>query len=137
MGDKFAVFGADGTLKERLIRGVHPIPKDAFEIDEVMWLRLTQETDCVWMLGDSGKITQCAMPAPPPLTTEENERVRLSAYANPLTGSDRYFSEALRMQVMGEVGWENVRAAGVDRYKAIQAEFPWSPTPSILNNAPH
>ncbi|MGX0889046.1 hypothetical protein AB7M22_001054 [Pseudomonas sp. ADAK2 TE3594] len=127
MGDKYAVFGEDNILKERLIRGIHAIPMEAVEIDDELWFRLIQETECVWVLDAEGKITKGPMPAPPPLTAEENERLRLAAYANPLTGSDRYFSEALRMQVMGEEGWEEVRAAGVTRYKAIQAQFPWTP----------
>lgn len=127
MGDKYAVFGADNVLKERLINGVHAIPAGAIMVDDELWLRLTQETDCVWRIDAKGQITSGPMPAPPPLTVEENERLRLSAYANPLTGSDRYFSEALRMQVMGEEGWEDVRSAGVIRYKEIQALYPWAP----------
>lgn len=65
------------------------------------------------------------LPAPLPLTREEANVLRLRAYAEPLTGSDRYFSEAQRMQVMNEEGWEAVRAAGVARYKEIQAHYPW------------
>lgn len=127
MGDKYAIFGEDDILRARLIRGVHAIPAGAVEIDDEMWLRLTQETDCVWRIDAKGNITQGPMPAPPALTAAENERLRLAAYADPLTGSDRFFSESLRMQVMGEEGWETVRAAGVSRYKAIQAQFPWAP----------
>lgn len=130
MGDKFAVFGSDNVLAKRLIRGVHPIPSSAIAIDDELWLRLTQETDCIWRRDDKGNIISGPMPAPPAPTVEENEWLRLSAYANPLTGSDRYFSEALRMQAMQEDGWEEVRAAGVARYKEIQALYPWTPPPT-------
>lgn len=64
-------------------------------------------------------------PAPPPPTREQIEASRLRAYADPLTGSDRYFAEAQRMQVMNEPGWEPVRAAGVTRFEEIQEQFPW------------
>lgn len=60
-----------------------------------------------------------------PLTREQVEQLRLTAYADPVTGSDRYFAEAARMQAMGEPGWEVVRAAGVARFEEIQAAYPW------------
>lgn len=64
-------------------------------------------------------------PPVPPLTREQVEALRLTAYANPVTGSDRYFAEAARMQAMGETGADAVTAAGVARYEAIQTEYPW------------
>lgn len=66
---------------------------------------------------------------PPPKTIEEVraevEVSRKREYANPLTGSDPLFSEAYRMQLMGEVGWELVRDKAIARYQEIQAEYPW------------
>ena len=64
-------------------------------------------------------------PPTPPLTSEQVEALRLTAYANPVTGSDRYFAEAARMQAMGEAGYQDVQVAGVARYQQIQAEYPW------------
>lgn len=64
-------------------------------------------------------------PAPIPLTVEQVEALRLTAYADPVTGSDRYFAEAARMNAMGEAGADAVTAAGVARYEAIQSEYPW------------
>lgn len=60
------------------------------------------------------------------MTHEQVEVLRLRAYADPLTGSDRYFAEASRMEAMGEEGWESVRNRGVVRYQEIQAEYPWN-----------
>ena len=60
-----------------------------------------------------------------PLTHEQVEALRLTSYANPITGSDRYFAEAARMHAMSEEGWEIVRASGVARFEEIQAEYPW------------
>ncbi|UUJ42347.1 hypothetical protein L1A22_08630 [Pseudomonas extremaustralis] len=128
MPDKFVTFSADGALVNRLIKGVHDIPVGALAIDEALWFRLIQETDGVWKLVE-GVIEKHPLPniEPHPLTREEVEALRLRAYADPLTGSDRYFAEAQRMQVMGEDGWEGVRAAGVARFEAIQFLYPWSP----------
>lgn len=61
----------------------------------------------------------------PPLTIAQVEALRLKAYADPVTGSDRYFAEAARMNAMGEAGADAVTAAGVARYEEIQAEYPW------------
>lgn len=58
-------------------------------------------------------------------TREQVEALRLSDYADPVTGSDRYFAEAARMNAMGEAGADAVIAAGVARYEEIQLEYPW------------
>jgi predicted DNA-binding protein (UPF0251 family) len=127
MADKFATFKPDGTLSLRLIKGLHDIPKGAIPVDEPLWQRLLNESDGIWRLVD-GKIVKEPLPVVelPPPTREEVEALRLRAYADPLTGSDRYFAEAQRMQVMNESGWEAIRAAGVKRFEDIQQEFPWS-----------
>lgn len=65
------------------------------------------------------------IPKQPTRNEVENERLR--AYADPVIGSDRFFSEAVRLQVMG-AGEDEVaaaRSAGVARYEEIQAENPW------------
>ena len=62
-----------------------------------------------------------------PMTVEEVERLRLVAYADPITGSDRFFAEAARLQAIGgttdEI--EAARAAGAARYAEIQGQYPW------------
>jgi hypothetical protein len=64
------------------------------------------------------------LPAAPP-SRAQVEAFRLHAYADPLTGSDRYFAEAQRMSIMGEAGWEQVRETGVARFEEIQMLYPW------------
>lgn len=111
----------DGTYSE------DAWPTDAILLDE-------ETADKYWkqsppkgkQLGTlNGQPAWVAIPAPPPLTRAEVEVLRLRAYADPLTGSDRKFSEASRMQLMGESGSEAVRAAAIDRYAEIQAANPW------------
>lgn len=55
------------------------------------------------------------------------EAARLQAYADPITGSDRYFSEAARLLAMGgtEEQIEAAQAAGAARSEEIQAMNPW------------
>lgn len=60
-----------------------------------------------------------------PATHKEVEADRLLEYADPLTGSDRLFSESMRMQIMGEAGHEEVRARAIARFEEIQAKYPW------------
>jgi hypothetical protein len=60
-----------------------------------------------------------------PLTVEQVEALRLAAYADPATGSDRFFAEVSRMQAMGEAGWEALRDQGAARYEEIKVEYPW------------
>lgn len=63
-------------------------------------------------------------PVAPP-TREQVKALRLAAYADPVTGSDRYFAEAARMKAMGEAGADAVIAAGVARHEEIKAAYPW------------
>lgn len=64
-------------------------------------------------------------PAPITPSLRDIEEFRLKAYAEPLTGSDRLFSESTRMQIMGEVGFEEVRDRAISRFEEIQAQHPW------------
>lgn len=60
-----------------------------------------------------------------PLDRSDIEHMRLAAYADPINGSDRLFSEAYRMQLMDEPGWEAIRDAGIARYLEIKSQYPW------------
>lgn len=66
-------------------------------------------------------------PPAKPLTREQIEVLRLRAYADPLTGSDRYFAAAARLQAVGAAQEEidAANAAGAKRYAEIQGEYPW------------
>ena len=100
--------------------------------------RLISVTSEQWARQDSlrwvvnGALTSVQPPATEPViiprTQEEIEALRLRAYAEPITGSDRFFSEAQRMQIMGEDGWEVVRATAIARFGEIQNEYPWPST---------
>lgn len=54
------------------------------------------------------------------------ETQRLAAYANPITGSDRHFAEAVRLDAMGDTdGAETARSVGLARYDEIRSQYPW------------
>lgn len=100
------------------------------------------ETPAEWLMLqaaiDAGEVSVAAysppLEVPPvPFTREEIEAMRLQAYADPIQGCDRYFSEAARMQVMGEDGWEAQRALGIARFEEIQALYPWPPEAAANN----
>lgn len=76
-------------------------------------------------MTDSEAITHLNATSPPPPSRERIEAIRLRAYADPLTGSDRLFSESTRMQIMGETGYEEVRTMAIARFEEIQAQYPW------------
>lgn len=62
------------------------------------------------------------------------ETQRLAAYANPQTGSDRHFAEAVRLEAMGDTGGaEAARATGLARYEEIRNEYPW-PSEQVNTN---
>lgn len=60
---------------------------------------------------------------------EQVEADRLRAYADPLTGSDRFFSESMRESLLGNEGAAaEAKAKGLERYVEIQVSLPWPPT---------
>lgn len=76
---------------------------------------------------EAGRPVLVDPPPPTPPTREQIEGKRLRAYADPITGSDRHFAEAIRMQAMGadQAEIDAAKTAGAERYAEIQAEYPW------------
>lgn len=62
-------------------------------------------------------------------TKEQVEELRLTAYANPITGCDRYFAEVMSLQAEGfaasSVEVKDTKAKGLARKAEIQALYPW------------
>lgn len=70
-------------------------------------------------------VLQDAKPAEPP-TREQIESVRRVAYADPISGSDRHFAEAVRLEAMGDsIKAESARMLGIVRYQEIKEQYPW------------
>lgn len=63
----------------------------------------------------------------PPPTRADIEALRQISYADPITGSDRFFAEAARAEAMGEPVDEvsRLKAAGVARAREIADMYPW------------
>lgn len=103
------------------------IPADAVEITEDLRKSILQGFMNGGVLAGDENGLPVLLPSPPPPAPSlaDVETQRLRAYADPLMGSDRFFSEASRMQVMGDNGWEEIRQQGIARYYEIQAEHPW------------
>lgn len=62
-----------------------------------------------------------------PQTRQQVEEMRLREYSHPITGSDRFFAEAVRLQAANapESDIEAAKASGMARYAEIQALYPW------------
>lgn len=106
------------------------IPADVVDVSEDAYLALLHD-QCS---GKQIQANQAGAPSavePPPPTHQQIEVLRLRAYSDPATGSDRYFTEASRLQAMNANTEEvkSVVATGVARYLDIQAQYPW-PSPS-------
>ncbi|UQS91729.1 tail fiber assembly protein [Pseudomonas chlororaphis subsp. piscium] len=81
MSNKYATFELDGTLKHRLIDGVHSIPEGAVPVDEGLWLRLIQETNCIWSIDVEGVISSTPLPPPVLISAAQAKRDSLLAEA--------------------------------------------------------
>ena len=107
---------------------VKDAPKDAVPVTETEHAALLQgEQSGKVIVADSKGRPVLKEPVPHVYTRQEVESMRLRAYADPLTGSDRFFSEVARLQVMGAESSEidSVKALGAARYEEIQAQYPW------------
>lgn len=104
-------------------------PTDLVEItDEDHARLLAGQSEGYRIVADRVGRPVLAEPLPPePLTKEQIEALRLRAYSCPLTGSDRHFSEAARLEAVGDqVKASAARATGIARYNEIKAIYPWS-----------
>lgn len=62
---------------------------------------------------------------PEPLTNEQIKEQRAIEYADPITGSDRYFAEAARKRASGdEQGASEAEQLGIERVEKIKAQYP-------------
>lgn len=107
--------------------GPGAVPADAKEISDDLYLELMGDhPDKIIGPGADGLPALIDPPAPPAATVEDVEAARLVAYANPITGSDRHFAEATRLNAAGDTaGAQAATDAGTARYEAIRAELPW------------
>lgn len=85
---KYAVFNDDATVRTCLIEGIHEIPSSAVAVDSDLFLKLTQETDGVWVLDTSGEIIK----RPPPDVAPDYPA---------MIASERYKREATGVNVDG------------------------------------
>lgn len=105
------------------------IPADAVAVTDDEYAKLVdgQASGKIITVDVGGRPTLQDPPTPVPPTRDQIEAQRLRAYADPITGSDRHFAEAIRMQAMGadQAEIDAAKAAGAARYAEIQMEYPW------------
>jgi len=106
-------------------------PADALEITDELYAEVFagQAIGMLIVPDADGLPTAVDPPPPPPPTRAQIDALRLQAYANPLTGSDHFFAESVRLKAQGDPqGAAAAIAAGQARYDAIRAEYPWPTT---------
>lgn len=124
MSKTYVVIDKNNMVADRLIDSIHQIPNNAIQVQIDVWRKIIDCSAGQWRMLESGKFELVPYKSLP-MTESEIESSRVAEYANPITGSDRLFSEASRMQVMGEDGAENAKEKAIARYKEIQAQYPW------------
>lgn len=117
------------TTKCTYLSGVHSsIPSDAVEIsDDIYQSVIANPAPGKILSHDAGGLPILVDPPTPlPPSRDKIEAARLRAYADPLTGSDRYFAEAQRESLMGNAEAANIATAlGLARFAEIQTANPW------------
>lgn len=110
------------------IQGIHEIPADAVLISKERYLSVIANPAPGKIRSHDADGLPILIDPPPalPATREEVEAQRLRAYADPITGSDRYFAEAQRETLLGNAeAADAAKALGMARFAEIQAEYPW------------
>lgn len=113
------------------LSGLHAhMPDDVVVISEDIYLLMIANPDPGKVRSHDAEGQPILIAPAPHIPTvnelcQQIEALRLAAYADPVTGSDRFFSEVSRMQAMGEAGWEALRDQGAARYEEIKVEYPW------------
>lgn len=99
----------------QLVEGefIHPANSTPLQPMAVSDVEVAKFIDGEWIESD-----------PTLLTPEEVERLRAIEYANPTTGSDRYFLEAIRKRAAGdEQGAAQAEQQGLDLVAEIKNKF--------------
>lgn len=104
------------------------IPPSAIEItNKLRWELVQGQSEGKEILIQDGVVGLVSKTSS--ISDSQIESLRLQAYADPVTGSDRYFSESMSLQVEGcavtSVEVKAAKAKGLARKKEIQAQYPW------------
>lgn len=100
----------------------------AIREDGLGWRAIDSSDD----VSDGEYFSTSAPPSPAHVISRRDiEEQRLRAYADPITGSDRYFAEASRMKAMGgsAADIDAATEAGIARAAEIAAMYPWPADP--------
>jgi len=105
-------------------------PDDLKEISDELhqWLLAGNAEGKNIVPGKDGLPTLAALELSVDEKNKFTELKRLNAYANPITGSDRFFAEASSLSATGATQEEidKVVSQGKARYEEIKSQYPWS-----------
>ncbi len=126
----YAAIDSEGIVMGFYDEGIHgdAIPNGVIEITEATHGALLEgQTQGKRMKVNADGSPELVDPPPPlPPSMDDVARARRLAYADPDTGSDRFFAEATRLRAAGDnAGAQAAEASGEARYEAIRADLPW------------
>lgn len=126
----FATFNKENELVARYESSINKdIPEEAVEISEEDFWESINNNELIYKLGENGKLVGTPREKQPAESEQEIvEKSRLMAYADPISGSDRYFMEAMALQAEGYAATSSevkeAKTKGVETRKAIKLKFP-------------
>lgn len=114
----------NGVVRE--IKDVNGDIKELFHPD-MLWVECSKNVEVGYLYENSN--FKSPVEQTQTLSKEEIEEMRLIAYANPVTGIDRYFAEVLSLQAEGFTATspevKEAKAKGLSRKSEIQALYPY------------
>ena len=94
----------------------------------ITWIEITGTDARVGQVYESSRFSD-VVASSPTLSKQDVEVLRRTAYADPVLGSDRYFSEVLSLQAEGfaasSVEVKDVKTRGLARKVEIQTLYPY------------
>lgn len=127
MGELMTLYRYSPSTGGFYAEGRPDIPADAIgPVEDERRLELLQGQAEGLEIYNRAGVLDMRPPLPPERTRAEIEALRLVAYADPHSGSDRFFAEAQREQLLGNAeAAEVAKAKGVQRFAEIRAMYPW------------
>lgn len=128
---KYMLFDAEGLFVGRYDDYINDeIPSGAVEVTDEVFFESISATDFTYKLVNQEVVREKTVEVAYQKSNEEIEIARLMEYAHPVTGSDRYFSEATALQAEGFTATsaevKKAKAAGLARKLEIKALYPYS-----------
>jgi len=128
---KYMLFDETGVFVGRYDDYINDeIPAGAVQVTDEVFFESIADTSYTYKLVNQEVVKEKIVEVVYQKSNEEIEISRLMEYSNPVTGSDRYFSEATALQAEGFTATsaevKKAKSAGLARKLEIKALYPYS-----------